>query len=80
MIPHDHRTDESAGKKSSRYSEPPVALRASVGSTDASDGRLARVGVIDRGESDLGAEETGPEVGVRTPIPHPATLRAGVPP
>jgi hypothetical protein len=26
------------------------ALRASVGSTEASDGRLARIGVIDRGQ------------------------------
>src|SRR5262249_10880304 len=42
--------------------------------------QLARLGLIDRGVSDLGAEETGPEVGVRTQIPHPATLRAAVPP
>jgi hypothetical protein len=39
MIPHHDRTDGTAGKKSSRYSEPTVALRAPVGSTDS-----ARVG------------------------------------
>jgi hypothetical protein len=30
MVSHHHRTDVSAGKKSSRHSEPTVALRASV--------------------------------------------------
>jgi hypothetical protein len=48
MIPGHYRTDESAGKKPSRHEKSTVALRASVGSTEARNGRLARVGRIDR--------------------------------
>ena len=48
------------------------------GLIDRSVGRstCGRFGLIDGGVSDLDAQETGPEVGVRAKNPHPATLRA----